>query len=306
MSKVGYVFDPYMCKHECMTDEHPESPNRILFIFRELIDQNLIGKMIPVKTRNATLEELKLAHDEKYINRLMKMSVYELNTSFNSIYANQFSIECALLAVGSTLELTKNILEGKLKSGVAIVRPPSHHSCKSEAMGFCFFNATAIASIYARNSGKKVAIVDFDIHYGNHAETTIKDQKNINFFSIHRYDNGKFYFGSGHPNKNFSNIFNFPLNNIIAGDKEYLEIFNKHIIPNLKEKKPDIIIVSAGFDAALGDPLGGYEVTPNGYSQMIKLLKSVCPHLCLVLEGGYNLNSISKSMAECVKILLSE
>ena len=314
MNNTGYVYDPVMARHKCIEldgADHPEQPERIHAIYKEMLNQNLIQKMFPIKSRYATEEEILLAHSQKYLNKLksiltqkneMKVAFRMLN-EFNSVYSNKYTLECAFLAAGSTIELVKNICNGTIDNGVAIIRPPSHHAERDEAMGFCFFNNTSLGAITAKNLGNKVAIVDFDVHHNNGTVDILKNT-DINLFSIHRHDNGKFYPGTGAVS-NIKNVFNYPLNNVVAGDKEYLDIFNKYIIPKLNEDKPDIIMVSAGFDAGINDPLGGYAVTPQGYGQMVRLLKLITPKLCLVLEGGYNLETISKSMCECTKVLLN-
>ena len=195
---------------------------------------------------------------------------------------------------------------GNVDRGVAIIRPPGHHATRNEAMGFCFFNNVAISAIYARNRGKKVAIVDFDIHDGNGTCDIINGEPGIHFISIHRYDNGRYYPGleTGAASNVGSNITNFTFNHARGTDEEYKNLFNDKVVPLLQNINPDIILVSAGFDAGLGDPLGNYRVTPNGFKMMVRMMKNVCSTIVLVLEGGYNLDTISNSMAKCVEELL--
>ena len=315
MKRVGYVYDPFMSNHESpgteedaiLGEKHPEQPDRIHRIYQELLNRGFISKMKSIKSRMATKDELLLGHTEKYLDTIVddlsnpKLIASKLE-KYNSVYANEYTLQCALLAAGSTITIVDEILNGNIDRGVAIVRPPGHHCTVSEAMGFCFFNNVSLAAIKARNAGLKVAIFDWDVHYGNGTADIVACQDNINFFSIHRHDNGKFYPGTGYKSQH-PNIFNYPLNYSKGDDQVYLGIFNDHIIPKLQEIKPNLIIVSAGFDCAEGDPLGGYHVSPKGFRKMTELLLSVQPKLVLVLEGGYNLDDISKSMASCVEAL---
>ena len=320
MNKIGYVYDPFMANHKDPFDaklpnKHPEQPNRIHRIYQELLNRGLISKMIAVRSRTATKDELLLAHSEKYIktisadlsipnSKLITMALQKKSNKYSDgdVYGNDSTLECALLAAGSTVNLVDALISNSINRGVAIVRPPGHHAESSKAMGFCFFNNIGIAAIKARNAGKRVAVVDFDVHYGNATAEMLAEQENMYFFSIHRHDDSNFYPGTG-AESSCDNIFNYPLNDSKGDDQVYLDIFNKEIIPKLKDISPDIILVSAGFDAAVGDPLGGYNVTPKGFRKMVELMLTVQQRLALILEGGYNLDSIAESMAECVEAL---
>lgn len=314
MNRVGYVYSSEMMLHKNPIDDtHPECPGRIEAIYKDLVDKKLIHKMTRVISRHATTEELQLAHDPNYIHTLAKVvehdNDFEINkyisSTYNSTYANKHTFDAAELAAGSTLELIDNILDDTIDSGISIVRPPGHHASKNSASGFCFFNNVAISAIHARNKGLKVCIVDFDVHYGDGTADIVANESNINFISVHRYDDGHFYPGSGQPSE-IPNITNYGFSVNKAGDNKYIDLFKMHIIPQIKKLNPDLIIVSAGFDAGINDPLGGYSVTPDGFAQMTRQMKEVCPSIALVLEGGYNLETISKSMTACTKALLEK
>lgn len=316
--QVGYVYDELMMQHEDPNNNddntfvHPEQPNRIKCIYDEICNRGLLNKLIEIPSRIITQKELLLGHTKKYISKLLNIFDVETNDIKidslvceydDDLYANKNTLQCALLAAGSSINLVDAILTNQITRGVAIIRPPGHHACSNKAMGFCFFNNVALAAIKARNYGFNVAIVDFDIHYGNGTADIVKDEKNITFFSVHRHDLGKFYPKNGNVSK-YSNIFNYPLNYIKGTDSDYTQIFNDQIIPQLKSTNPDIILVSAGFDAAFGDPLGKYNVSPSGYRKIIKMLLGVQSRVALILEGGYNLHALSLSVAECVEELL--
>jgi len=303
---VGYVYDELMLLHS--EDGQLECPDRIVVIYNKLNNSGYIDRMIKIPSKKISFDELLYAHKKKYIENVYHIFNQDENVIKDiladepSMFGNKYSLISAEVAAGSTLELTKHVLANIIKHGVAIVRPPGHHASKSAMSGFCFFNNIAISAMYSVRCDKRVAVVDFDIHRNDGSENIFKNIKNLLTISINRYDHGKFYPG---PNKNIKtpNCININLNKK-SGDKEYGEIFDNTVIPMFNEFNPDIIFVSAGFDAGRGDPLGGFDVTPQGYYMMINKLKSLNKSIICVLEGGYNLDTISNSMNECVKCLL--
>lgn len=307
--QVGYVFDPFLANHKCLDENtHYECPERIYSIYKELLNQDLVNSMVLIQSRNATINEIELAHDSKYLNKLEKTFSYgektvrqNIKNRYNSVFANKYTLECAKLAAGSTVELVTNIIEKKIRSGIALVRPPGHHATKNEAMGFCIFNNVAIASLVARNMGKKVVVVDIDVHRGNGTQNILQNEKDIYFYSTHRYDNGDFY--PGYDKYKAGNLVSVGFNGSITNDN-FIKMYKDNIIQDIQKLSPDIIIVSAGFDAGINDPLGECNVTPKGFRKVIEMLQTITPNIALVLEGGYNLKTISNSMCECTKALL--
>lgn len=309
MASVGYVYDELMLLHEGY--DQVENPDRIIVIYMELLKRGYFDRMVKIDSKFITKGELAFAHDVKYINEIYELfSLPEKQikiklAKMNSMFGNRNSIVSAEIAAGSTLNLMKSLLSGTTKHGIALVRPPGHHAHASKASGFCFFNNLAIAAKYAIiNCNKRVAIVDWDIHCGDGSLDIFKQYDNNLFITIQRYDNGKYYPGNG---KSIStkNILSIPINKI-AFDDDYYDFFDNMIIPKLKEYNPDIILVSAGFDAAEGDPLGGFHLTPNCYYNLTKKILMLNKPIMLVLEGGYNLNSIAESVAECTRALLED
>jgi len=202
---------------------------------------------------------------------------------------------------------------GKLASGVAVVRPPGHHAEATEAMGFCLFNNVGLAAAVAqkRHGVKRILIVDWDVHHGNATQNMFLSDPGVLFFSLHRFDGGMFYPGkSGSPHfvgerEGQGKNVNVGWNTRHVGDVEYLAAFDTILLPMAREYDPELIIISAGFDSAEGDYLGGIRVTPAGYSQMTKRLMGLAGgKIVVALEGGYNLLSISNSMAAVVSTLL--
>lgn len=329
---TGLVYDEKMCLHEDKED-HPENPDRIKHIFNKIKESSFAGpqgsglleKCTMVDVREATDEEILMVHTKKHLDDIK--SIPELNcfgleklaNGYNSIYLNKFSELCARLSAGGAIELCDNILSGKIKNGIAVIRPPGHHAESDKCMGFCIFNNVAIV---AKNMIKKydltkVAIIDWDVHHGNATQHTFEDDDSVLYISIHRYDRGTFYpsnfdadpykigIGKG-IGKNVNIAWNTTPNSKIA-DNEYIHAYEKVIQPMLLEYDPELIIISAGFDCAKGDPLGGLHVTPKCFGYLTsQLMNFANGKILLALEGGYNIDAISESMLECLKALLGE
>jgi acetoin utilization deacetylase AcuC-like enzyme len=238
---------------------------------------------------------------------------------------NQSSTECAYLAAGSVVEITQQVLEGKLANGLAVVRPPGHHATCGCSMGFCVFNNVAVAARAAVREhwggARRVLILDWDVHHGNGTQKMFESDSSVLYVSIHRYDEGEFFPGGtrGH----FANAglgtgrgctVNIPWDCSSGpggspGDAEYALAFEQIVEPVSGDFRPDIILVSAGFDAAVGDPLGGCRVTPKGFYEMtrrLQALPSAKGRVIIALEGGYNLKSTARSMAACAAALLGD
>ena len=322
MAKVtGIVYDERMCLHE--EADHPEQPNRIRHIYRAIKDEKLLElcKIIPI--REATDTEILSVHSEKHLISMKKipdMDPYVLAATeylYNSVYFNTYSYYCALLSAGGVVELCDQVVRGDLVNGIAIVRPPGHHAECGKAMGFCLFNNVAIAaqSMINKYSLQKIVILDWDVHHGNATQHMFENDPRILYISIHRYDNGSFYPGSKDAAPSRIGIGNGIGHNVniawntgddTVGDAEYLYAFEKIISPMIKEYDPELIIVSAGFDCAVGDPLGGLHVTPKCFNQMTTIIMNYAKgKIVLALEGGYNLTIMSESMTECLKALLN-
>ncbi|XP_031735552.1 histone deacetylase 6-like, partial [Anarrhichthys ocellatus] len=206
----------------------------------------------------------------------------------------------------------------QVSNGVAIVRPPGHHAERDSPCGFCFFNTAALAARHAQeishDAPLRVLILDWDVHHGNGTQHMFEDDDSVLYISLHRYDNGTFFPSSedAAPDRvGVSKGAGFNVNVAWSGgrmgDSDYLAAFHSVVMPIATEFNPGLVLVSAGFDAARGDPLGGYHVTPEGYAHLTHLLMSLAGgRILLILEGGYNLSSISDSMAMCTSVLLGD
>jgi len=239
-----------------------------------------------------------------------------MGEQFNSIYLNSSSVKCGLLAAGAVLECVDEVLNSKSRSSVAVVRPPGHHAEPHTAHGFCLFNNVGIAAQYAiSNHGlNRVMILDWDVHHGNGIQHMFYNDNRVLYVSLHRYDHGTFFPMS--EDANFDMIgegkgegynINIPWNGRKMGDSEYLAAFNNIVLPIAYEFNPELILISAGFDAAIGDPLGGCKVTPEMYGYMTHHLSCLAEGKVIVaLEGGYNLGTISECAVMCARALLGD
>jgi len=319
---TGLVYDEKMGDYSCAESTHVERPERIFSIYKKLEEEGLVKRCKLLKSRYATEEEILLKHNKEhfdFIKTLESKSSEELeclSDDFESIYFHQAVSECSLLAAGCTLEVVEAVLKGTIKNGVAVVRPPGHHALEHCSMGFCHFNNVALAAMLAisKYNLKRILILDWDVHYGNGIHKMFESDPKVLYFSLHRYDNRRFW-----PNLeegNYDSIgkdaglgYNIHVawNQGKMGDSEYLCAMDHLLLPIMKEYQPELILVSAGFDSGLNDPLGRCCITPQGYAHMTKTLMSYANgNVVLVLEGGYNLKTISNSMAACVSTLLGD
>jgi len=244
-----------------------------------------------------------------------------LTTKFHSVYMNDKSFECAEMAAGSAIQLTKSILEGDVQNGMALIRPPGHHAMQSEGNGFCLFNNVAIAAKYAlkeySDKVKKVLIVDWDVHHGQASQYCFYDNPNVMYFSIHRYDHGEFfpylrecnydYIGGPDDEPSSGKNVNVPLNKTGLGDSDYLAIFHQILMPLTYEFNPDLILISAGYDAAFGCPEGEMKVSSPAYGHLVNSLMAFAQgRVGVFLEGGYFIESVAEGVAMSLRSLLGE
>uniref|UniRef100_A0A7N8Y2X4 Histone deacetylase 6 n=1 Tax=Mastacembelus armatus TaxID=205130 RepID=A0A7N8Y2X4_9TELE len=322
---TGLVYDERMMEHLNMWDRHhPEQPQRVAKIFSKHQQLGLVNRCQRIPARLATEEELSVCHSVQHIEQMKATAVmkprdlYKLGQEFNSIYINNQSFQSAQLAAGGCFNAVDWILTGQVCNAVAIVRPPGHHAERDSPCGFCFFNTASLAARYAQKISNdaplRVLILDWDVHHGNGTQHMFEDDDSILYMSLHRYDNGTFFPCSedAAPDKvGVAKGAGFNVNVAWSGgrmgDSDYLAAFHHVVMPIAAEFNPGLVLVSAGFDAARGDPLGGYHVTPEGYAHLTHLLMSLAGgRILLILEGGYNLTSISDSMAMCTSVLLGD
>lgn len=309
MSHTAVIWDQRYLLHETGL-RHPESPNRLLAIKKVLEGSSIGKKLIRLEPRLATPEEISLVHDFEYVKKIEKTAGLNIQLDPDT-HASPKSWEVACLAVGGVLAAVDWVTAGEDRNAFAFVRPPGHHAERARAMGFCLFNNVAIAAEYAlRQKGcRRVLIMDYDVHHGNGTQRAFYDRKDVFYISTHRYP---FYPGTGSRREEGEKegrgyTLNIPFSGG-EGDEEYLAVFDREVIPVSADYRPDLILVSAGFDAHRLDPLGGMNVTGAGFAEMtqslLKLSSAVCQgRTLLVLEGGYSLEGLWESVEKCLSVM---
>jgi acetoin utilization deacetylase AcuC-like enzyme len=299
---------------------HPERPDRLRSVAQHLVAAGLFQRCERLESREVTREEASCVHDASLLDAIDDLpsriekgdGQYDFDTG--DTFANVHTLLAARLACGSTLAVTEAVARGKTARGLALVRPPGHHAEPDRAMGFCVYNNVGVAAAVARKKWgvNRVLILDWDVHHGNGTEKMFYSDPTVLYVSLHRYDKGTFYPGTGHVssvgvNEGAGYNVNIAWEKEGMGDADYIHAFDELIMPIAHSFNPELVLVSAGFDAARGDPLGGCDLTPRGYAQMTHRLLSLAKGKVVVaLEGGYNLSSISRGMEAVLRVLLGE
>ena len=308
--KAGYVYDPIYLKHD--TGYHPESGQRLEAIMAHLKETGLIKQLTAIRPRPATVEELAYVHQESYISELQDVAARGGGWLDPDTVMSPGSWDAALYAAGGVIEATDAVLSGEVNSAFALVRPPGHHATALAAMGFCLFNNIAIATQHALKKHKidKIAIIDFDVHHGNGTQGAFYDNPRVLYVSTHQYPH---YPGTGTVNETGRGAaagtkVNIPLPGG-SGDDEYRQVFEQIIVPVVRRCRPQLIMVSAGYDAHWKDRLAMMAVSVTGFADMAGSIKSLADELCqgrivLTLEGGYNLKAQALAVKATFDILL--
>jgi len=251
---VGLVYDPIYLEHD--TGQHPENAGRLLNVINLLEKVNMTEQVVPVAPRAAAMDELAKVHSKYYISQvesIARMGTGWLNADTS---VSPASYEVALHAAGGLINAVDAVMAGEVASAFALVRPPGHHATRSEALGFCLFNNIAVAARHVIDSYQleRTLIVDFDVHHGNGTQDTFYEDSRVLYFSTHQYP---FYPGTGRVDEIGASqgeraTVNVPMP-AWCGDEEYLRVFKEILIPVARRFQPQLIMVSAGYDAHWGD-----------------------------------------------------
>jgi acetoin utilization deacetylase AcuC-like enzyme len=314
MKRTGFLYDERYLLHDTGPG-HPESPDRLKAIYQGIKDAGLLSKLTIIQASRADLKWIETVHSKNYIERFeaaCRSGDSILDYPDNQMCAETF--ETALLAVGGVLDAAARVMTGKLDNVFCAVRPPGHHAEYDHAMGFCYFNNVAIAARYLQLEWgiQRVGIVDFDVHHGNGTQHIFEEDPDVFYYSIHQHPTfafpgtGRaFETGSG---KGSGSTRNYP---VLPGDgdKEYLGLIQRDLIPVIEAFSPEVIIVSAGFDAHVDDDMSDIKLSTQGFTRIMERIVALAElysngRMISVLEGGYCLKRLPELAANHVKVLL--
>ena len=310
MNSLAIIHDPRFQNHR-NPNGHPETHERLV-VLEQLFQKDGPWSHLPkVSFECATMEDLTKVHSQAHIVKIKSTKGKDYVQLDPDTSTSPDSFDIALLASGAGKSLVDVLQKRSYSSVFAFLRPPGHHAESNRAMGFCLFNHIAVAASYALDAYKlgKVVILDWDVHHGNGTQEIFYEDSRILYISIHQWP---FYPGTGgikevgkKAGEGFT--FNIPLPSGM-GDLEYQEVFEQLISPVILQYRPELILISAGFDAYEGDPLAGQCVTKNGFARMTQIMMNLADQTCggklgLVLEGGYHLAGLKKCVNACLETL---
>ncbi|XP_062490228.1 polyamine deacetylase HDAC10 isoform X2 [Pezoporus occidentalis] len=324
-SGTALIYDEEMTTHKLLWRDPVcdiEVPERLSSSYTQLKCYHLLERCVHVPAREGSEEEILLVHSSEYLEvakstqTMNEEELKKVSGNYDAFFFHPNTYRCAKLAVGATLQLVDALMSGKVCNGMALVRPPGHHSQRSAANGFCLFNNVAIAAEYAKlkYSLHRILIVDWDVHHGQGTQYIFEEDPSVLYFSWHRYEHQEFwpslkesdYDAVGRGRGKGFNI-NLPWNKVGMGNSDYLAAFFHVLLPVAFEFDPELVIVSSGYDSGIGDPEGQMNATPEVFAHLTHFLMQLANgKLCVILEGGYHLKSLSESVCMTVRTLLGD
>ncbi len=308
MATTAFIYSPEFLKHD-PPFEHPENPGRLLAIVERLRRTGVWDQLTHLPFEPAEVRWLETIHDPKYVAWVQDACARGRPLlDYGDTYAAPESYETARLAVGGLLAAARAIAEGRVRNAFCAVRPPGHHAERGRAMGFCIFNNIAIATRYVQRAHglERVLIVDWDVHHGNGTQHAFEDDPSVYYVSLHQYPH---YPGTGREwevgtGEGIGYTRNVPMRPG-AGDDSWLQAFESQLPAIAEDFRPDIILVSAGYDAHEADRLANINLSNEAYRRMARTVRGLADDLCAgrllaTLEGGYEYDAL----AECVEITL--
>ncbi len=309
---TGYVYDPIYLQHDLRG--HPENQQRLRTTMRLVEDHGILGWLDHIPAVPITAERLERVHTPQYIEHVRRVAQQGGGHLDMDTYVRPASYDAALMAAGGLVEATQAVVSGQVDNAFALVRPPGHHALQGRGMGFCLFNNVAIAARYALEECDldRVLIVDFDVHHGNGTQDEFESDPDVMYISTHQYPH---YPGTGHWRETgrgagSGGIVNVPLSGAV-GDRGFARIFQEIVGPAAWRFQPDLVLVSAGYDAHWDDPLASMLLSITGYAGISQALKELAQELCqgrivFTLEGGYHLTALAYSILNTFCVLLDD
>jgi acetoin utilization deacetylase AcuC-like enzyme len=314
MRRTGYIYDERYLRHD-PGPWHPERPERLKAIHQNLQESNLLELVVPIPPYEAPLAWVERLHDPEYIQRL-KEACAKGRPVFGSLDCGlcKATYDIALLAVGGVMAAVDAVMTGQVDNAFCAVRPPGHHAERNRAMGFCFFNNVALGAVYALEHYNlaRVAIIDWDVHHGNGTQHLFESDPRVFYLSLHE-EPESCYPGTGYhqevgvgAGRGFTLNLPFPPR---SGDEEYLEALRIEALPRVRQFAPQLVFISAGFDAHEKDPLAHEKLTREGYREITRLVLDLAEEtadgrVITVLEGGYNLEVLEECVEDHLRLLL--
>jgi acetoin utilization deacetylase AcuC-like enzyme len=307
---TGYVYDPIYLEHDLAG--HPENQRRLKSILQALEEYKILAQLAPIPAVPITPQRLARVHDLHYVEQVRRVAQQGGGHLDMDTYVRSASYEAALMAAGGLVEATRAVLDGELDNAFALVRPPGHHALRSRGMGFCLFNNVAIAARYAlaERGLDRVLIVDFDVHHGNGTQDEFEADPAVMYISTHQYPH---YPGTGHWSETghgdgAGSIVTVPLQGGV-GDDGFARVFEEIVGPAAWRFQPQLLLVSAGYDAHWDDPLAYMQLSVGGYTAIAQALKDLASELCsgrlvFTLEGGYHLEALAYSILNTFGVLM--
>ena len=311
MNKTGYISDPFYLKHK--NEPHPENPGRLNAIQKNIESSKYYNNLTLIQPRKATVEDIAKVHGTGYIRSVEDSCRNGIRNLDADTVISADSYQAALLSAGAGLEALDKILEGTVSNAFCAVRPPGHHAEQNKAMGFCLFNNVGVIARYAQDvkNIQKIFIFDWDVHHGNGTQHSFYKDSSIYYSSIHQYP---FYPGTGGVDETgtgdgLGSNLNLPMR-AYSCDADYINAIEHKLIPVIQKFNPDLIIISAGFDAHENDPLAQINLSTDCYGKMTQKLMEIANDVCngrilSMLEGGYDYSALADSVQLHVETLSS-
>ena len=297
-------------RHHLAPSGHPERPERLVAVARAVAARE--AELRRLTPREADDTELLRVHPARHlasIREAVRQAPAQLDPD---TYVSAESLSVARLAAGASVDLARAVARGEVPSGLAAVRPPGHHAEADRAMGFCLFNNVAVAAraLQAQDDVERILILDWDVHHGNGTQHLFERERDVLYFSTHQYP---YYPGTGafHEagcDEGLGATVNVPLP-AGCGDGEYLAVARRLLAPVARGFRPDLILVSCGFDAHHSDPLASMQLSGRGFLELARIVRALADDLCggrmaLVLEGGYAAQGLEEGTAAVLQALL--